>query len=451
MRYIPNTAYVRQEMLREIGVKSMEDLFADIPRDLLLHRDLRIPGPLSELDLSRHVKRLSEENTHGERASYFLGAGAYFHWVPSVVSHLAGRSEFYTAYTPYQPEVSQGTLQAIFEFQTYMTLLTGMEVANASMYDGASALAEAVLMAMRIKPGRKDILIPSTVHPEYREVVETYLLAQDADIVDFPFTDDFQTNWEAVEERISERTCCLVVQNPNFFGAVESLQALRHLSEKVHESGGLLIVTVAEPLSLGIIIPPGEYETDIVVGEGQSLGNPVSFGGPFLGVFATKNAFVRKMPGRLVGQTTDSRGERGYVLTLATREQHIRREKATSNICTNQALCALRASIYLSILGKKGLREVALINVKNANYAREKISGIKGCKTYEIPIFNEFVVKCEKPVSEIQKSLLDHGIVGGLDLSRFFPTLKNHILFCVTELNSHTEIDKMCRILRGMA
>lgn len=438
-------------MLREIGVKSAEDLFSDIPEEILLHRPLKIPGPLSEMDLYEHAKSLSEENIHGDRAAYFLGAGAYFHWIPSVVSHLAGRSEFYTAYTPYQPEVSQGTLQAIFEFQTYISLLTRMEVANASMYDGASALAEAVLMAMRIKPGRKDILIPSTVHPEYREVVKTYLLAQDADIIDLPFTNDFQTDWEDMDQRISEKTCCLVIQNPNFFGTIENLQALQRTSEKVHEKGGLMIVTVIEPISLGILIPPGEYGADIVVGEGQSLGNPVSFGGPFLGIFATKNAFVRKMPGRLVGQTTDSRGEKGYVLTLATREQHIRREKATSNICTNQSLCALRASIYLSILGKKGVRELALINMKNANYARERIGSIKGFKIQKVPIFNEFVVECPRPVSEIQKSLLAHRIVGGLDISQFFPGLRNHILFCATEMNSRNEIDQMCEILSGMA
>ncbi len=450
MRYIPSTKAVCEEMLLEIGVKSVEDLFSDIPEDVLLHRPLEISGPLSEIDLHEHLKRLSEENIHGDRASYFLGAGAYFHWIPSVVSHLAGRSEFYTAYTPYQPEVSQGTLQAIFEFQTYISLLTQMEVANASMYDGASALAEAVLMAMRIKPGREDILIPSTVHPEYREVVKTYLLAQDATIRDFPFTGNFQTDWGAVEERISEKTCCLVIQNPNFFGTIENLQALRRVSEKVHEVGGLMIATVVEPISLGILTPPGEYGADIVAGEGQSLGNPVSFGGPFLGVFATRIAFVRKMPGRLVGQTIDTRGERGYVLTLATREQHIRREKATSNICTNQSLCALRASIYLSVLGKKGFPELALLNMKNANYMREKVGCIAGFRTEKVPIFNEFVVKCPRPVSEIQKALLAQRIVGGLDISRFFPGLRNHILFCATERNSRNEIDRMCEILSSM-
>lgn len=451
MRYIPNTEAVCQDMLQEIGVKSMEDLFSDIPEEVLLHRPLKMPGPLAEMDLYEHLKRLSEENTHGDRACYFLGAGTYFHWIPSVVSHLAGRSEFYTAYTPYQPEVSQGTLQAIFEFQTYMSLLTRMEVANASMYDGASALAEAVLMAMRITPGRRDIFIPSTVHPEYRDVVKTYLMAQDVEIRDVPFTSDFQTDWEAIEEMITERTCCLVVQNPNFFGTIENLQALKGVSERVHEVGGLMIVAVTEPISLGILVPPGEYGADIVVGEGQSLGNPVSFGGPFLGIFATKKGFVRKMPGRLVGQTTDSRGERGYVLTLATREQHIRREKATSNICTNQSLCALRASIYLSVLGKKGFREVAFINMRNANYARERTGSIKGFKTHNAPIFNEFVVECPRPVLEIQEALLAERIVGGLDVSRFFPGLENRILFCATEMNTPKEIDRMCEVLSGLA
>jgi glycine dehydrogenase subunit 1 len=451
MGYIPNTQAVCQEMLREIGVESVEDLFSDIPEAVALHRPLAIPGPLSEMDLLEHFKRMSEENTHGDRAAYFLGAGAYLHWVPSVVSHLAGRAEFYTAYTPYQPEVSQGTLQAIFEFQTYITLLTGMEVANASIYDGASALAEAVLMAMRIRSGREDVLIPSTLHPEYREVVKTYLLAQDARIRDVPSTSDFQTDWAAVEAMISEETCCLVVQNPNFFGTIEDLAALRRISEKVHEVGGLIIATVIEPISLGILTPPGEYGADIVVGEGQSLGNPVSFGGPFLGIFATKKAYVRKMPGRIVGQTADSRGERGYVLTLATREQHIRREKATSNICTNQSLCALRASIYLSVLGKRGFREMALINLRNAHYAKEKLGRLKEFKVQKVPVFNEFVVKSSRPVSEIREALMDHDIVGGLDLAQFFPDLKDHMLFCVTERNNHKEIDRMCDILRGLA
>jgi glycine dehydrogenase subunit 1 len=451
MRYIPNTEAVCQEMLQEIGVKSVEDLFSDIPEEILLTRPLDILGPLSEMDLYKHLKTMSEESTHTEKASYFLGAGAYFHWIPSVVSHLAGRSEFYTAYTPYQPEVSQGTLQALFEFQTYITLLTGMEVANASMYDGASALAEAILMAMRIYPERKDILIPVTVHPEYRDVVKTYLQAQDAEIRDFPYTKEFQTDWKAVEDGISERTCCLVVQNPNFFGALEDLESLRRVTEKIHAIGGLIIVTVVEPVSLGILMPPGAYGADIVVGEGQPLGNPVSFGGPYLGIFATKATFTRKMPGRLVGQTTDNRGETGYVLTLATREQHIRREKATSNICTNQSLCALRASIYLSLLGKKGFRDLAMINLEKAHYARETIGRIKGFTIQKVPVFNEFVVTCPRTASEIQKALLAQGIIGGLDMSRFFPELRNHLLLCTTEMNSRRDIDRMSNILRGMA
>jgi glycine dehydrogenase subunit 1 len=451
MRYIPNTESLCQEMLREIGVNSMDDLFSDIPGEILLRKPLKIPGPLSETDLSNHLERLSEENLHRGKASYFVGAGASFHWIPSVVSHLANRSEFYTAYTPYQPEVSQGTLQGIFEFQTYMSLLTGMEVANASMYDGASGLAEAVLMAMRIQPARKEILLSSTVHPEYRDVVRTYLMAQDIDIIDVPFTQGLQTDWNVVEQRISERTCCLVIQNPNFFGTIEQIESIRNIAERVHQKGGLVIVTVVEPISLGILIPPGQYGADIVVGEGQSLGNPVSFGGPFLGIFATHQRFVRKMPGRLVGQTTDGRGEKGYVLTLATREQHIRREKATSNICTNQSLCALRASIYLSVLGKRGFRELAQLNLAHADYAREKIGNIQGFKVQKTPIFNEFVAECPKPASGTQKILLAQRIVGGLDLSRFFPSLTNRILLCVTEMNGRHEIDRMCDVLATTA
>jgi glycine dehydrogenase subunit 1 len=450
MRYIPNTPKVCEEMIQTIGVKSTDDLFSDIPAEARLQEPLRIPGPLSELDLDRHVRALSEKNIHGDRASYFVGAGAYVHWIPSLVSHLAGRSEFYTAYTPYQPELSQGTLQAIFEFQTYVSLLTGMEVANASMYDGASALAEAILMAMRIKPGKKDILIPTTVHPEYRQVVATYLRAQDARLVELPFTDDFQMDWKKTEDAISEDTCCLVIQNPSFFGVVENIPKIHKISEKIHGMGGLMIVSVVEPISLGILAPPGEYGADIVVGEGQSLGNPVSFGGPFLGIFATRNAFVRKMPGRLVGETVDTRGDRGYVLTLATREQHIRREKATSNICTNQSLCALRASVYLSVLGKRGFRDVAVKNAQMARYAREKITTIPGFKTHPVPVFNEFVIECPVPVSDVQRSLSLQGFVGGFDISGFFPNHRNHLLFCVTEMNRTREIERMCEILRDM-
>lgn len=451
MRYIPNTEAVCQEMLGEIGVESVEALFSDVPEDIRLRRRLQIPGPVPEADLYDHLRRLGEENAHGDKTSYFLGAGAYFHWIPSVVNHLSGRSEFYTAYTPYQAEISQGTLQATFEFQTYVALLTGMEVANASMYDGASALAEAVLMAMRIRPGRKEILLPFTVHPEYREVVETYVLAQDVQIKGVPITEDFQTDWDALQDMISEETCCLVVQNPNFFGTIEDLRALGETAGKVHDKGGIMIVTVVEPLSLGVLVPPGDYGADIVVGEGQSLGNPPFFGGPFLGLFASKKDFVRRMPGRLVGQTTDRQGRRGYVLTLATREQHIRREKATSNICTNQNLCALRASIYLTVLGRKGLRELAILNMRKADYARQRISRIDGFTVFDVPIFNEFVVQCPRPVREVQEALSKRGIIGGLDLSRFFPSLENHILFCSTERNSRDEIDRMCGILRGMA
>jgi len=319
------------------------------------------------------------------------------------------------------------------------------------MYDGASALAEAILMAMRINPGKKDILMPETVHPEYRHVVATYLRAQDARLIELPFTDDFQTDWKAGTDAVSEDTCCLVVQSPNFFGVVEKVEEIRKISERVHEAGGVMIVTVAEPISLGVLVPPGEYGADIVVGEGQSLGNPVSFGGPFLGLFATKNAFVRKMPGRLVGQTADTRGERGYVLTLATREQHIRREKATSNICTNQSLCALRGSIYLSVLGKRGFRDVALMNMRMAHHAREKITSLPGFHACEAPVFNEFVVETPVPVSDIQQRLSAEGIVGGFDMSRFFPGLNHHILFCVTEMNRPREIERLCEILGGMA
>ncbi len=366
-RYIPHTEEDRQEMLQEIGVKDVSDLFEVIPKEYRLSKPLNLPEPLSESDLVRRLQDLQSPIFSGDRWSSFLGGGAYHHFIPAVVSALVSRSEFYTAYTPYQPEISQGTLQAIFEYQTLMCQLTGMDVSNASMYDGASSLAEAVLMSHRITKRRK-VLISEAVHPEYRKVVQTYIDPDHQELVLVPYQrGGGQTDEEILKSLITGEVGAVVIQSPNFFGVVEDL---KRIGEKVHEVGGLLIAGFSEAVAYGILRPPGELGVDIVAGEGQSLGIPLSYGGPYLGVFATLEKFVRTMPGRLVGETVDLEGKRGFVLTLATREQHIRRERATSNICTNEGLCALMATVFLSCLGKEGLRELAVMNLSKAEYAK---------------------------------------------------------------------------------
>ena len=444
MRYIPATKSNIEEMLKEIGVDSIDELFQSIPESLRVRKDLDLSSAMSELELTRHLQKLASKNHEVDRYSSFLGAGCYRHFLPSVINHIASRSEFYTSYTPYQPEISQGTLQAIFEFQSLICMMTGMDVANASMYDGASSLAEAALMASRITK-RKELIISHAIQPDYRKVLDTYLSNLDIKIKIAPFTEDGLTDLSWVEKESNDQCAAILIQNPNFFGVIENIELFSNIA---HKNNALQIVSITEPVSLGILKPPGEMGVDIVTGEGQPLGIPMNFGGPSLGLFATREKFVRSMPGRLVGETVDSEGRPGYVLTLSTREQHIRRERATSNICTNQGLCALMATVYLSTMGKNGMKEVAEQNIQKANYAKKRLSKINDVQLkFSGKIFNEFVIKTGKSSAEINSQLLKHSIIGGLDLEKYYPDLKNCMLFCVTEYNTKEEIDKMAEII----
>lgn len=446
MPYIPHTEREIREMLQAIGLNSLDDLFSAVPHELKLNKPLNLPTSLSEQELVAEMKKLSAGNSTVDDHVSFIGAGAYNHYLPSVVNHTLLRSEFYTSYTPYQPEISQGTLQAIFEYQTLICQLTGMDVANASMYEGASATAEAVLMARRIN-NRKKVVISSTLHPEYRDVVRTYLKSQQVTVEEIMHCTEAGTTLpEVVKRHIDEETACLVVQQPNFFGCIEDLKALGELA---HNNGAVFIVVISEPISLGLLKPPGDLGADIVIGEGQSLGNSLSFGGPYLGFFATREKYLRQMPGRLVGETTDKDGNRGFILTLSTREQHIRREKATSNICTNEGLCALAATVYMCMLGKKGMTELARLNLSKAEYLKKALQGIKGVKlAFNAPTFNEFVIEVEREPEELLKSLSGKGIWGGVSLKRFYPHLDRHILLCATEMNTRVDMDKLAEAMR---
>jgi glycine dehydrogenase subunit 1 len=439
-RYIPHTEEDIQTMLEYVGAKKVEDLFEMIPEEYRFFKPLSLPEPLSEPDLLRHVQGLQSM-----AYSSFLGAGAYHHFIPSVISALISRSEFYTAYTPYQPEISQGTLQAIFEYQTLMCQLTGMEVSNASMYDGASGLAEAVWMAERVTKRRK-VLVSEAVHPEYRKVIQTYVDPDQLEIILIPYKkEEGRTDERRLSDLLDPGVSGVVIQSPNFFGVIEDLHPM---ADKVHEAGGLMIVGFSEPVAYGILKPPGEEGADIVAGEGQSFGIPLSYGGPYLGIFATREKFVRNMPGRLVGETVDLAGKRGFVLTLATREQHIRREKATSNICTNEGLCALMATLFLSCLGKKGLRELALMNLGKAEYAKKIVSRIAGCRLFfSSPTFNEFVLKIHGEPEKVLERLKGKKIMGGIPLGRFYPEMNHHLLVTVTEMNTREEIDRWAEAL----
>ena len=457
MSYIPHTDSDRAAMLAEIGAETVGDLFLDVPESVR-YPELKLPDPLSEMEILGELRSMSEENADLDHHACFLGAGAYNHFVPSVVGHVIGRSEFYTAYTPYQPEISQGTLQAIFEYQSMVCALTGMDVANASHYDGATSLAEAAIMAVNVSRGkRRKIIVSSAVHPEYRATLRTYTPGPDLTVETSSFkpqTSNFEL--ESLKFEVDKDTACLIIQQPNFFGQLAEASELAQLAEAVHAAGALLVVNT-DPISLGLFTPPGEYGADIVVGEGQPLGNPLNFGGPYLGIFACREKYMRKLPGRLVGETVDTEGRRGFVLTLATREQHIRRERATSNICTNQALCALAAGAYLAAMGKSGLRKVAELCYHKAHYAAQQIAAIPGFELAgDRPFFKEFVVRCPKPPSEINEALLERGIIGGYDLGRAlslskgrdYPHLENSMLFCVTEMNTRTEIDRLVEALQ---
>jgi glycine dehydrogenase subunit 1 len=438
MRYIPHTETDIREMLSAIGIKEIGELFHSIPEALRLEAPLDLPPALPEADLTRVMSQLASRNVNLEECAVFLGAGAYRHFTPSLVNHLLLRGEFLTSYTPYQPEVSQGTLQAIFEFQSFVCMLTGMEIANASIYDGASSLAEAVLMAHRVN-NRSEVLMSRTVHPEYRQVVETYTRGIDFKITEVPYQENGQTDLEFIKENVTDATSSVVIQSPNFFGIVEQYA---ELEEFLKEKETLLIVVVAEATSLGILKPPGERGADIVVGEGQGWGLPVSYGGPHVGFFATQESFFRQVPGRIVGETVDRAGQRSYALTLATREQHIRREKATSNICTNQGLCALAATIWLAAMGKQGVREMALQNLKTANALKDKLQQLKGFGLrFLSDTYNEFVLECPGPAQELHAKLLEDKIVAGLPLGNFYPELDNCLLLCATEMNSLESLD----------
>ncbi|MFB3818447.1 MAG: aminomethyl-transferring glycine dehydrogenase subunit GcvPA [Candidatus Methylomirabilales bacterium] len=444
MRYIPNTEQDRRRMLEAVGADSVAELFADVPAALRLARPLRVPPALSEADLLRQLRTLAERNADAERYACFLGAGCYNHFSPAIVSQLVLRGEYLTSYTPYQPEISQGTLQALYEYQTLICQLTGMDVSNASMYEGASATAEAILVAQRVT-GRNGTVIARAVHPEYRQVARTYTAALGHPVQEAPFGEDGRTDLEGARRLLGPETACLVVQYPNFFGVVEDLAPL---AEAAHAAGALCIVCIAEPVALGLLKAPGDCGADLVAGEGQGLGTGMNYGGPALGFFATREAFVRQMPGRLVGQTVDRDGRTGYVLTLATREQHIRREKATSNICTSESLIAIMATIWLVSMGPRGLRELALLNLRKAAYAKERLQQSGAAARFGGPTFNEFVVKPRGTPAAVLQQLRRQGIIGGLDLGRFYPELRDGLLVCATEQNSREEID---RLAAGMA
>lgn len=440
MRYIPNSPAEQTALLHHVGLDQAGDLFRSLPAAIQLSRPLQVPAAQSEPELLGGFERLSQHNPAARRPS-FLGAGAYSHYSPTIVDALIQRSEFFTAYTPYQPEISQGTLQAVFEFQTLVCQLTGMDVANASMYDGSTALAEAVLMAERITR-RQKVVTSSAVHPEYLDVIDTYVQHYGIELKRLDFDHTTGLTSHAAEDALDKETAAIIVQSPNFFGCIEDVQAL---ADKAHAVGALLIVVVTESISFGLLQTPGALGADIVVAEGQSFGIPLSYGGPYLGLFATRDKYMRQIPGRLVGEAYDKQGRRGFVLTLATREQHIRREKATSNICTNQGLIALAGTIYLETMGRRGLQEVAAHNAQKTAYAARRISQLEGFSLpFTAPRFNEFVVRAPVNAAELLDRLAtEKNITGGLALSRYFPAMPNDFLVCVTETNPRQEIDAL--------
>ena len=443
MTYIPHSPKERDEMLEAIGVEKMEDLFTAIPEK---HRypKLNLPDALTEMEAAAELSEISQANETANDLVSFLGAGVYNHYIPAAINHILLRGEFYTAYTPYQPEISQGTLQAIFEYQSMIANLTGMDVANASHYDGATAVAESVNMAMaKFRGKRKKIVMSASVHPQYRATTDTYTQFAEVNFVSAEAS-PMQASPDDLIPLIDIDTALVVVQYPDFFGRIFDYTKL---GEAAHEAGALFCI-VANPTALGMLKTPGEMGADMVVGEGQPLGIPMSYGGPYLGFFTTRNKFVRKMAGRLVGESVDSRGQRGFVLTLTPREQHIKRERATSNICSNQGLLALAAGVYMSLLGQSGMKQVAELCYHKAHYAAEKIAEIDGFElSYDTPFFHEFVVSCPKPVAEINAHLLEHGVLGGYELGEEFLGMENKMLVAVTEMNSKEEIDALVSIL----
>jgi glycine dehydrogenase subunit 1 len=442
MRYLPKSPGERIAMLKDIGAASIDDLFSTIPQEYRLERDLVVPLQMAESEIVEYFRQASAHCATGYTS--FLGAGAYRHYRPVVIDSLVQRGEFLTSYTPYQAEITQGTLQAIFEFQTMICELTGMDIANASMYEGSTGAAESVTMAVRITD-RTGVFVARTVHPEYREVMRTYAQHQGLEAETLPFSEDGRLNLAALEQNVTEETACVLVQSPNFFGVIEDIAAI---AEIVHRKGALLIVSIAEAISLGVVRPP--VEADIVSLEAQSFGVALSYGGPYCGVIAAKQKYLRQMPGRLVGETVDTEGRRGFVLTLSTREQHIRREKATSNICTNQALVALMATIFLTVYGKQGMRELATHNLAKANYAAKQFASIGGARLLfdGSPRFNEFVLETSESPDQLNAQLLKQKVIGGLPLSRWYPELGHASLWCATELNTREQIDHAVSLLQ---
>lgn len=446
--FTPHTSSERDEMLRAVGVKSIEELFSAVPAKYRFP-DLDLPPQMTEMEVAAELDDLSSGNASVRDMICFLGAGAYNHYIPSAVDAIISRGEFFTAYTPYQPEISQGTLQAIFEYQSLISNLTGMEACNASHYDGATAAAEAVILAHALYRGKRPkIVVSPALHPQYRETIRTYTQGfTDLEIIGDKGKNPLESPDELLK-LIDNNTALVLVQFPDFFGRIIDYAKI---AEAAHREGALFAVSI-NPIALGLLKPPSEFGADIVIGEGQPLGIPLSMGGPYLGLFATKKDLIRKIAGRLVGETLDQDGKRGYVLTLTAREQHIRREKATSNICTNQGLMALASAVYLSLVGKQGLRRVAELCYQKAHYAARQIASVKGFKVIaDSPFFHEFMVECPLPVSELNAHLLEHGILGGYDLGKDFPSLKNKLLVAVTEMNTKDDIDQFIEVLREMS
>jgi glycine dehydrogenase subunit 1 len=441
MDYCPHTTEDIKQMQAAIGVAGLDELFADIPQKFRLKQIPDIPGALSEQETVSVMGELAGKNKLPRLT--LTGAGAYHHFIPAVVGHIIGRAEFYTAYTPYQAEISQGILQAIYEYQTMIAHLTGTEIANASMYDGASAMAEAAVLCAKMS-NRTKIIVARSVHPEYRQVLRTYSWANGYTVVEIPYAPSGQSDLNALQAQLDDQVAAVLVQSPNFFGIIEDIAPF---ADAAHKKGALLIAGFTDGTSLGILKPAGVAGADFVVGEGQSFGNPLNYGGPYLGIFAAKEKFMRRIPGRLVGATVDKNGQRGFVLTLQTREQHIRREKATSNICSNEALCALAAGVYLAALGKN-LKRLAELNIHKTQYLKNKLLGLTGWKeVFSSPVYNEFVLRCPDS-KKVNEKLKNEGITGGYELQKDYPDLENTMLFCATEMISKNDIDKVAAILK---
>jgi glycine dehydrogenase subunit 1 len=440
MRYLPHTQQDIQNMLQVIGASSLEDLFATIPDRSCRLGDLDLPGPMSEWDLRRHMAELASGTVHSEQAKVFLGAGNYEHYIPAALRHLVSRSEFYTAYTPYQPEVSQGTLQAVFEYQTLISRLMGLEVSNASVYDGASALSEALLMTLRINKKRSRVAVSQAIHPHYRSILATYFEPLDVEIVELPYTREGQTDTSGLDTM--QDLAAVALQSPNFFGCIEPVGSV---AEKAHDLGALMVTCFSEALAYGLLEGPGSQGADVACGEGQSLGIPQSFGGPGLGIFCARKKYVRNLPGRLIGQTHDRDGRRGFVMTLSTREQHIRREKATSNICSNQNLCAIMAAMYMACLGGSGIRDLAQLNLDKAQYLKQELRAAGASIPFSAPTFNEFVVRYPGDGASLTDRLAAKNIVPGLPLDEYYPELAGHHLVSVTETKSKEDLDQLVK------